>query len=67
MSHLMKIRPVGAELFHADGQIDMKLRVDFHNFANTPNKALLKLSNKERSSQKWLDTSKTGNHGTWYS
>jgi hypothetical protein len=45
----MKIRPVGAEVFHADGptdtqkggwkdgQIDMaKLIVFFHNFANTP-------------------------------
>jgi len=43
MSHLMKIRPVGAELFHADGQTDMrKLLVAFHNFANTPNKNLTK-------------------------
>jgi len=33
----MKIRPVGAELFHADGQADMtKLTVAFRNFANTP-------------------------------
>jgi hypothetical protein len=31
----MKIRPVGAELFHADGQTDtMKLIVAFSNFAN---------------------------------
>ena len=34
----MKIRPVGAELFYADGRTDrqadmMKLRVAFHNFA----------------------------------
>ena len=31
----MKIRPMGAELFHADGRTDMKkLIVVFHNFAN---------------------------------
>jgi hypothetical protein len=31
----MHIRPVGAELFHADGQTDMtKLMVAFRNFAN---------------------------------
>jgi hypothetical protein len=39
----MKIRPVGAELFHedrrTDGRTDMtKLVVAFCNFANTPNK-----------------------------
>ena len=38
----MKIRPVGAELFHAgartDGQTDIKkLIVAFRNFANAPN------------------------------
>ena len=33
-SNSMKIRPVGAELFHADGQTDMtKLIVAFRNFA----------------------------------
>jgi len=33
MSNFMKIRPVGAELFHADGQTDItKLTVAFHNF-----------------------------------
>jgi len=33
----MKIRPVGAELFHADGQTDMtKLTIAFRNFAKTP-------------------------------
>jgi hypothetical protein len=32
-----KIRPAGAELFHADGQTDMtKLIVAFRNFANAP-------------------------------
>ena len=33
----MKIRSVGAELFHEDGRTDMtKLIVAFRNFANTP-------------------------------
>jgi hypothetical protein len=33
----MKIRPVGAELFHADGQTDTTdLTVAFPNFANAP-------------------------------
>ena len=35
----MKIRPVGAELFHADGRTDMmKLTVTIRNFANAPKK-----------------------------
>jgi len=36
----MKIRPVGAEVFHeTDGQIDMtKLIAAFRNFANAPKK-----------------------------
>jgi len=35
--NFMKIRPVGAELFHTDGQTDMtKLIVVFRNFANAP-------------------------------
>jgi hypothetical protein len=33
----MKIRLVGAELFHADGQTEMtKLIIAFRNFANAP-------------------------------
>jgi len=33
----MKIRPVGAEMFHAEGQTDMtKLTVPFCNFVNAP-------------------------------
>ena len=33
----MKIRHVGAKLFHADGRTDMtKLIVAFRNFANAP-------------------------------
>jgi hypothetical protein len=37
-SHInfMKIPPVGAELFLADEQTDMKLTVVFRNFANAP-------------------------------
>jgi hypothetical protein len=35
----MKIRPVGAELFHADGRTDKtKLTVAFRNFGNAPKK-----------------------------
>jgi hypothetical protein len=38
----MKIRPVGAELFHADGRTDMtKLIVPFRNFVNAPKKRVL--------------------------
>ena len=41
ISNFMKIRPVGAELFHADGRTDMtKLIVAFRNFANAPKKWL---------------------------
>jgi len=41
----MKIRSVGAELFHADGRTDRqidtkKLIVDFRNFANAPRNTL---------------------------
>jgi hypothetical protein len=37
ISNFMDVRPVGAELFHADGQTDMtKLRLAFRNFANAP-------------------------------
>jgi hypothetical protein len=37
--NLNKIRPVGAELFHADGWADMtKLTVALNNFANAPKK-----------------------------
>ena len=33
----MKIRPVGSELFHADGRMDItKVKVSFCNFTNTP-------------------------------
>jgi hypothetical protein len=37
ISNAMKIRPMGAELFHEDGQTDIsKLIVAFRNFANAP-------------------------------
>jgi hypothetical protein len=37
ISSFMKIRPVGTELFHADGQTDTtKIVVVFRNFANAP-------------------------------
>ena len=37
ISNFMKIRRVGAELFHSDGRTDMtKLTVAFRNFANAP-------------------------------
>ena len=40
--NFMKIRPVGAELFHADGRTDMtRLTVAFLNFANASKSELL--------------------------
>jgi hypothetical protein len=36
----MKIRSVGAEFFHADGQTDMNRIVAFSNFANAPIKVM---------------------------
>jgi len=39
ISNLMRIRPVGDGLFHADGRTDMtKLTVAFRKFANVPKK-----------------------------
>ena len=35
----MKIRPVGAELFHADGQTDITKLIAFRNFAKAPNES----------------------------
>jgi len=41
ISNLMKIRPVGAELFHVDGRADMtKLIVAFRNFATALKKTV---------------------------
>jgi hypothetical protein len=37
MSNLMKMHPVGADLYHEDGRTDMtKLIVVFRNFAKAP-------------------------------
>jgi hypothetical protein len=37
IQNFINIRPVGAELFHADGRTDMpQLTVAFRNFANAP-------------------------------
>jgi hypothetical protein len=38
ISNLIQIRPVGAELFHADRRTDIKIIVAFRNFAKAPNK-----------------------------
>ena len=51
MSNFMKIRPVLAELFHADGRTDgetdghdmTKLIIVFRNFANAPKKGEIHL------------------------
>ena len=41
----MKIRPLGAELFHADRQTDVtKLIVDFRNFAKEVKKRILDMA-----------------------
>jgi len=43
ISNFMRIRTVGAELLHTDGQTDMtKLIIAFRNFANAPEIALTK-------------------------
>jgi hypothetical protein len=36
MPNLIKIRLVGAELYHAEGRTDMKLTVAFRSFAHAP-------------------------------
>jgi hypothetical protein len=42
-SNFMKIRPVGAELFHEEGRTDMtKLTPSFRNFAKAPKNAVKK-------------------------
>jgi len=39
----MKIRPVGADMFHADRRTDMtKLIVTLHNYANAPKNSVLR-------------------------
>jgi len=49
----MKIRPVTAELFCADGRTDMKkLIVAFGNFANAPKSGLRRIKNGKTPSQR---------------
>ena len=44
MSNFTKIRPVEAELFHADGRTDTtKLMVAFLNLANAPKKSVTRI------------------------
>jgi hypothetical protein len=43
----MKIRPVGAELFHADSTNMTKLLVAFRNFMNAPKKFKPNLSQNQ--------------------
>ena len=56
----MKIHPVGAELFHADGWTDMmKLSVTFRNFANAPStphrqKQVFRENNKNLSQDNYM-------------
>jgi hypothetical protein len=40
IKNIMKIPPVGAELFHADGWTDMKLIITFRNSPNAPKNIL---------------------------
>ena len=50
----MKIRPVGAELFHADGRTDMtQLIVAFRSFANERKKSFVPAGN-ETVIPRWL-------------
>jgi len=51
---LMKISPVGAELFHADGRTVTKLIVTFHSFSKAPTKILLVRKFKIVDFVKWI-------------
>jgi hypothetical protein len=45
ISNFMKMRPVGAELFHADGRTDMtKLTAAFRNFADSPKNRVINIT-----------------------
>ena len=53
MPNFMKIRPVGVELFHADGLTDMtKLIVAFRNLSNAPKTPRVLVSSVEFESQR---------------
>jgi len=57
MSNCIQIRPVGAELFHADGQTDMtKLTVAFRN-ANAPKNRVLEQKSKWKKAETYSYTS----------
>jgi hypothetical protein len=43
--NFIKIRPIEAQLFHADGRTDMKLIVAFHNIPNAPKTAFSSKTN----------------------
>jgi len=45
ISNFMKIRPMGTELFHADGRTDMTLIDAFRNFANAHNNSVWRAGN----------------------
>jgi hypothetical protein len=50
----MKIRPVGAELFHADRRTDTtKLIVAFRNFANGPKKETKTVEDQKYANNDW--------------
>jgi hypothetical protein len=68
---LKKMRPVGAELFHAEGQTDMTmLTVAFRNFANGPKKVVEWLNNILSTTinnvQHNTDTNYITNFRKWY-
>jgi hypothetical protein len=44
MPNFMKFRPVGADLFHADGQTSTKLIVAFRSFTNVPPPKMISLT-----------------------
>jgi hypothetical protein len=51
----MKIHPVGAELFQADGRTDMKkLTVAFRNFANERPLGRIIIIHRKHCGSKWL-------------
>jgi len=52
--NVIKIRPAGAQSFHADGRTDMtKLIVAFRNFANAPKNCQSKLSSDTDGNTYW--------------
>jgi hypothetical protein len=65
ISNLMKIRPVGDELSHADGETDVtKLIVAFYSFANAPKISHLKL-HTEKNRCLFSDPHLTQNYPVW--